>query len=688
MSSLTTENLARRFQAIGLKNEEYMPIVRLILRWKANSGEEWTVQRLKDLRQLWIHSMARLPYTCETRIALDSVKRPKGPFRVLWRIKGKRAFAKCWSALMVYTGFVSAKVTSRQALKFLSGVRREEPTIEVLRPAMDLVSLGIKDILKYPKVPPPSGEDILSFVPRAAKERSILNNRTAEVNAILAEASNLTQWLGSMSEFHSIVTGTLGSIMLPRHQRLLSDGEFAGKPVIGHIGVVQEPGYKARFVASPYPAVQCMMNPLHKWLAEVNQQLPGNWQFDQASGLGWVRDKLLTHKYACSVDLSGATDHFPLKLQTLVLQLLGVDPQWVSAVETFSTAMWTTGSLADIFSKVSGVTLYWLRWTVGQPLGLKYSFNLFSLAHWALLRGVQATCAEHHGQESEFGLVGDDVVWFCPHCARNYMAVMQDMGCPYSQAKTLESSQFAEFLSRLITENEIIPSFKWKSASDDSFLDIARCLGPQSMPLFKARQRKVIKAVAEIPEPLGLGWNPKGLTYWERYSRVPEDTPNLKEFRLVSAGHHRQKLWYTPERLAGYLGDLRIAPKPTSDQEVVQVLVEVFGPIGRSPILLEHLTRDLYGLVSLLTDEFRRYGMLRPEVVKLVPLGLASLLGIEDKPVSAQLANLSLLSSRFRKASFMYAESPERETTLMRYESLLVRMALGAKDREIHEHGK
>jgi len=672
--------LARRYRAIGLKPEEYMPLIRLIDRWVTHSGEEWTVKRLKDLRQLYLHWYGGLPYAPETRIALRKTGVPEGPFAVFFRNRrGKRWFAIAWNALMVHTSFVSAKVTPTQAKKFLEGVRREMPSMESMVLPMDLVSLGVKEIQKFPKAPPPIGEDLLNFVPREAKERSVLSNRTPEVNAILAEASNLTQWLGSFSGFQDIVTGTLGSVMLPRHNRLLSDGEYAGKPVIGHVSAVQEPGYKARFIASPYPAVQQMLRPLHQWLARINQHLPGNWQFDQSAGLGWVRDKLSTNHYACSVDLSGATDHFPLKLQTLVLTELGVDQQWLKAVECFSTAMWVSGPLSDVFKQVSGKTLFWVSWTVGQPLGLIYSFNLFTITHWALCRGIQCTCGKGHGYDSEFGLVGDDVVWFCPDCARRYMAVMQQMGCPVSKGKTLESTGLAEFLSRVVTPEQVIPSYKWKAVSDDSFLDIARCLGPRSIGLFKDRQRRVIKEIREIPEPFGLGWNPKGLPYWERLSRVPEDTPVLKEFRLVSAGHHLSTLWYTTERMKGYLGDLEIAPRPTSDQEVVQVLIDAFGPIGTSPVLREHLIRDLYGLVSLAGDEFAKYGMLRPEVEKLLPVPLASFIGVKDKPVSAQLAWLAVLIRRFRHARFLYAETPERSTTLMRYEEALIRSSLQRK---------
>jgi len=296
-----------------------MPLVRLIGFWATHSGEEWTVQRLKDLRQLYLHDVAGLPYVCETRIALDSRGHPQGPFSVFFtkRRKGSRWFAKSWSALMVYTGFVSAKVTPGQTRKFLTGVRREAPTTEGLCPAMDMVSLGVRDVQWRPRPPAPKGDDILDFVPREAKERSVLRNRTPEVNSILAEATNLMRFLGTLGEVPDIVRGTLESVMLPRHHFLLRSKEYGGKPVIGHVSAVQEPGYKARFVASPYPAVQQMFRPLHNWMADVNRHLVGNYQFDQAAGLQFVQDKLRQTGYAASVDLSGYTDNFPLKLQTL-----------------------------------------------------------------------------------------------------------------------------------------------------------------------------------------------------------------------------------------------------------------------------------------------------------------------------------------------------------------------------------
>jgi hypothetical protein len=676
MSSMTRDSLAKRYQAIGLKPVEYMPMIRLIELWVHESSEEWTVKRLKDLRQLFLHRAVDLPYDCETRISLDRRGIPKGPFSVLFTryTRGIRAFSKAWNALCVFTSMEAAQVTPSQAKKFLAGVRRSEPTQGALSPAIDLIALALRSLPKVKSAPPPRGEDLLNFVPRAAKERPVLGERTSELAALLYEAEKLTRSLGSMSSFSDIVLGTLSSVMRVRDHRILSDGVYSGRPVIGHVSAVQEPGYKARFIASPYPAVQQMMRPLHKWLADLNRTLPGNWQFDQQAGKAWVRDHLGVHQWATSVDLSGATDHFPLKLQTFCLQALSADEQWVSAVETFSHAMWTTGDLAPLFSKVEGLphpySLGFLKWEVGQPLGLIFSFNLFTLAHWALCYGI---CLDEGYTDSMFALVGDDVTWFDRVLANRYMSLMSSMGCPVSLQKTLESPKMAEFLSCLITPTHIIPSYKWKGTSDDNFLDIARCLGPRSVSLFKGRQRRIIGLISDIPEPLGMGWNPKGVSRYERTLKVPEDLPHLKEFKPVSADHHLWSMWYSTARLKGYLEDLAIH-ESTTDQAVHQVLAKVFGPIGLSDALRGPLVRDFFSLSSMLEDEFKKFGYARPDAIKLVPSELSMRLGLTTETVEVQEQRLSSLVREFREAYRGYTLTPERQTTLDRYEALLKRM--------------
>lgn len=678
MSSMTRDALARRFQAIGLKPIEYMPIIGLIQLWVRESSEEWTVKRLKDLRQLYLHRWADLPYSMETRVALDKRGIPKGPFAVLFTryTRGIRAFSKGWNALCVFTSMEAAEVTPTQAKKFLAGVRRDEPKPGDLSSAMDYVTLALGTLSRFPVAPVPVGEPLLNFVPREAKERSVLSERTSELEAILYEAEKLTRSLGSFGSFPDIVLGTLSGVMRVRDHRLLSDAVWAGRPVVGHVSAVQEPGYKARFIASPYPAVQQMMRPLHKWLAEINRTLPGNWQFDQAAGKAWVRDKLRVHGWATSVDLSGATDHFPLLLQTLCLRVLGADEQWVSAVETLSHAMWSTGELSPIFSEVVGAqhpkALAWIRWTVGQPLGLIFSFNLFTIAHWALCFGI---CVHEGYTEPMFALVGDDVVWFAQSLAIRYMEVMSTMGCPVSVQKTLASPGMAEFLSCLITPNAIIPSYKWRGTSDDNFLDIARCLGPRSVSLFKERQKRIIRVISDIPEPFGMGWNPHGIPSYERAMKVPERLPHLKEFKPVSADHHLWRVWYTTARLKGYLNDLAIG-EANVDQTLDQVLIKVFGSIGSSQILQTSLIRDFLSLSSMLEDEFKKYGYVRPEAIKLVPTELQSVLGLADKTPVVQEQALYALMSAFRKAYRGYTLTPERQTTLDRYEADLKHLLL------------
>jgi hypothetical protein len=279
----------------------------------------------------------------------------------------------------------------------------------------------------------------------------------------------------------------------------------------------------------------------------------------------------------------------------------------------------------------------------------------------------------------EFGLVGDDVVWFKQVLARRYMKIMSDMGCPISVQKTLESDKMAEFLSCIITPTSIIPSYKWRQTSDDNFLDIARCLGPRSVALFKGKQKRIIRLISDIPEPFGLGWNPKGLSWYDRSSKVPIEPPQLKEFKPVSADHHLMRAWYTNARLSGYLEDLAIQ-EATSDQDVGQVLTLVFGSIGSSQILEDSFVRDFMSLSSLVEDEYRKFGYVRPEVKVLLPTELQLSLGLDRDPIEVQEKNLRELMILFHKAYRGYSQSPERQTTLDRYEDILKRVILTMPD--------
>jgi hypothetical protein len=251
------------------------------------------------------------------------------------------------------------------------------------------------------------------------------------------------------------------------HEDCINDGPF----VAGEVHFLQEPGYKLRSIASPYRLFQVASEPLKNDLKVVVKSLPWDCTHDQGRAFGPIQEAIKANRVIHSVDLSNATDYFPLDLQEIVLQTIyPKDGHYIELVREISRAFWK-----------SEVGL--IRWTKGQPLGFNPSFFLFTLTHGLLLYGLNGYKWDH-----DFFVVGDDVVILNDTLYRQYINTLHHFGCPYSKDKSINSDKLAEFAGKVIIEDMVIPQLKWRHVSDDNFIDIARLVGPRIRTLLTKRQ--------------------------------------------------------------------------------------------------------------------------------------------------------------------------------------------------------
>jgi hypothetical protein len=251
------------------------------------------------------------------------------------------------------------------------------------------------------------------------------------------------------------------------------------------------------------------------------KQLPFDCTFDQTKAIPVLQDALLHGKTIYSIDLSGATDYFPLALQKHLLHKMFPDIE-VSLFCDLSQASWYMPKFGEI------------SWKKGQPLGLYPSFGAFALTHGCLLLGLL-----NKDWDNQFFILGDDVVILDDQLATDYFQALELLGCPVSIPKSLSSNSLCEFGGKLITSHTVISQYKWRGISDESFIDIAKILGPKSLSLFKPRQVKVLQRISSIPDFLGgLGWNSEGLPLEKRCldpliwsDKVPVDL--LMDYSLV-----------------------------------------------------------------------------------------------------------------------------------------------------------
>jgi hypothetical protein len=276
---------------------------------------------------------------------------------------------------------------------------------------------------------------------------------------------------------------------------------------VGAIGFIQEPGYKLRSVANPNRVYQMALKPLGDSLFGLLKTLPWDCTHDQAIAIPHIQKHLSAGKVVHCVDLSSATDYFPLALQLSALReiVMPASRDYVGAFEYLSRAPW----------RLKDSTI---RWTKGQPLGLYPSFASFALTHGLLLHSLNG-----YKHEMDFFVLGDDVVILNDRLFVEYIAALKELGCPVNEAKSLNSKLSAEFAGKIVTKGEVFPQPKWRSLSDENFLDVLRLLGERALLLLRPRQRRVAKVLWDIPEFLGgVGFNPDGIPLSVRYQKYIE----------------------------------------------------------------------------------------------------------------------------------------------------------------------
>lgn len=541
---LTHQGLTSRAFATGVPHRIVEHILDDFQRWVHNSGEEWTVSRFKDAKLDIIRKYAGLP-PVSSWIAKGRKMTFSQSFGLLeaWMFKHPNNFKKGVQLLQIYTSLISARVTPKQKDKFVSAVTATSPNCESVDATKKVIRKGLHLASLHPRRRSWRFKRLIDRPASSTKRAPSWDRKTVEERKmILDSALFLTRTQASFRHYLKYrywYDQALGEITPLVHKFLETDqsqhilerewiGDQPSELVVGQIGLIQEPGYKLRAVANPGRIFQCVLEPMQKALLHIVDSLPWDCTHDQTNGIPKIQKALSQGRMVYSIDLSNATDYFPLELQSSVLHYLFPDDRQFSA------------GYADLFDEIS-TALWWMpgygyiRWNRGQPLGLNPSFPSFALTHGLLLLGLL-------GREynDDFFVLGDDVVILDSDLQARYLSTLHALGCPTSEAKSLSSNSMAEFAGKLITKDEVIPQYKYRVVSDDSFLDIARIVGPKGLRLFRPRQQRIIRHIAEVPEFLeGLGWNPSGkpledrIADWcfQEYQPVPRIT-SLSEERI------------------------------------------------------------------------------------------------------------------------------------------------------------
>lgn len=503
--------IARRLMVIGIPRHLIEPFARLVTKWVSCSGKEWTIERLKSLKVALIHHKAG-QLVLPPWFALNKDGKLSGPFGSLfqWGLKSDRNFKRSIQALMVYTMFTLEKVSIRQTFKFVEAVTNSEKC--KLSPSW-LRSFGRSITKNFPLYSIDRSEDnsLLLFRGSGAKRLPGFSWQPSTPQNVGAVGQANYFYIQEHKALGRRFSGLYNPVLagLNEHKSLIfehpTDVVTPERVYGGNIAFIQEPGAKLRAVASPYLVHQLALLPLGRALYRLVSTLPWDCTHNQSKPFDVVRDHLSKGQTIHSVDLSNATDHFPLSVQVCCLKSIFSKQPDIDLFEVLSQSTWRS-------------PLGNLRWAKGQPLGLYPSFGSFTLTHGFVLWHLNG---DRH--DNKFFVVGDDVIILDDQLAERYKLCLEEMGCPFSPSKSMTSNRLCEFAGKIITPTDIVSQYKWREVSNDNFLDLCRNLGPLSRRLLSPRQKRVFDIVKHCLPPVGLNYSYSGSSYSEML-RITEET--------------------------------------------------------------------------------------------------------------------------------------------------------------------
>jgi len=207
----------------------------------------------------------------------------------------------------------------------------------------------------------------------------------------------------------------------------------------GKLGIVKDPEGKRRIIAMVDYHSQMVLRPIHDILLNKLSNIPMDRTFTQNPWFNGPQKRSSNNYH--SLDLSAATDRFPLFLQQRLLSTMFNNTKFARSWANLLTKR-------DFHYVVNGKTLKVCKYAVGQPMGCYSSWAAFTLSHHLIVAWSAYLAGYKHFDE--YIILGDDIVIKNDKIASHYRHVMGQFGVSISEAKTHVSKDTYEFAKRWI----------------------------------------------------------------------------------------------------------------------------------------------------------------------------------------------------------------------------------------------
>lgn len=196
---------------------------------------------------------------------------------------------------------------------------------------------------------------------------------------------------------------------------------------------------KSRVIALLDYWSQTALYPLHLFIFKILEKIPQDVTFNQGSFIDKV--KHWKHGVWYSVDLSKATDRFPIDLISLVLEgRFSLD--YVTA--------WRRVMVGFAFQTAAGPVQY----SVGNPMGAYSSWASFALAHHFVMYRVSKEL-RRPWRTLPYVVLGDDILIGEARVGETYLGLISSLGVEFSASKSYISNEVSEFAKRILLTTDL-----------------------------------------------------------------------------------------------------------------------------------------------------------------------------------------------------------------------------------------
>jgi len=309
-----------------------------------------------------------------------------------------------------------------------------------------------------------------------------------------------THWV----DRYRMVGGTAAATRMAHASLAFPEMKGPAARLFGKLALKLEPAGKLRVFAMVDYFTQMVLHPLHRHIFSLLKRIPQDGTFDQLKPIARLAAKARRGAlpYVRSIDLSAATDRFPIEAQVHLLSTL-FNPAFGSAwARILIDRDYILEPSKDEVRKGNSETSI-LRYGAGQPMGAYSSWAVFSLTHHLVVQ----LAAERSGIRSwfkEYALLGDDLVIADRTVAREYLNLMMALGVEISAAKSLNSRNGSfEFAKRFIFKGIDVSPLAFKE------FDVATRHLPSLINLVKRLGNPKMR-LSQVLAALGFGYRVLG----------------------------------------------------------------------------------------------------------------------------------------------------------------------------------